>query len=249
MAKKMIRNLLTFLLSFMLLAGTAGAYVASSTNYRLQSDSINFGGGLSNSDNYNLESTGGEVASGRSSSGTYSANAGFQEMQEVYLAVSGPTTVDLGTVDRSAATFSASASGDWTVVTDNPAGYNMSLRASTNPALRSSDDSFANYSGTTFAWAVAESESAFGFSPEGDDVVSSFLDNGSSCGVGILDTADSCWAGIGTSNTAIASAGDRTSVAGTVTTLKLKAEIGSEKLSTQTIGNYQASLVVTVLAE
>ena len=41
------------------------AQVMQSTSYRIQSDSINFGGGFSSSTNYNLESTGGEIANRR----------------------------------------------------------------------------------------------------------------------------------------------------------------------------------------
>ena len=40
------------------------AQVRSSTNYQLQSDSINIGGGLSSSTNFVQESTVGEVATG-----------------------------------------------------------------------------------------------------------------------------------------------------------------------------------------
>mgnify|MGYP001604268538 FL=1 len=43
------------------LAWPALAYVASSTNYRLQADSLNFAGNLSTSSSYNLQDTGGEL--------------------------------------------------------------------------------------------------------------------------------------------------------------------------------------------
>ncbi len=67
----------------------AGAQVMQSGSYRIQSDSINFGGGFSTSTNYELESTAGEVATGESSSTAYGMRAGYQQMQEVYLSLSG----------------------------------------------------------------------------------------------------------------------------------------------------------------
>lgn len=46
----------------------AGAQVMQSTNYQIQSDSINIGGGFSSSSNYAVESTVGEVGTGKSDS-------------------------------------------------------------------------------------------------------------------------------------------------------------------------------------
>ena len=52
------------------------AYVASSTNYRIQADSVNGGGLLSTSTSYRVEDTLGEAGVGTSSSATFSLKAG-----------------------------------------------------------------------------------------------------------------------------------------------------------------------------
>ncbi len=55
------------------------AYVAAGTNYRLQFDSINFGGGLSEGTNYAQENTFGEVGTGDLSGTSYNAKVGYQQ--------------------------------------------------------------------------------------------------------------------------------------------------------------------------
>ena len=58
---------------------TASAYIASSTNYRLERDSINFSGTRSTSSNYLAEDTLGEVGTGRGTSTNYRVEAGYQQ--------------------------------------------------------------------------------------------------------------------------------------------------------------------------
>ena len=62
----------------------------SSSNYKIESDSVNFGGGLSESASYRLESTAGEVATGDSSSASFRLHAGYQQMHETYIAFDDP---------------------------------------------------------------------------------------------------------------------------------------------------------------
>ena len=64
---------------FVLISNVGSAQVMSSTNYKIQSDSINFSGGYSSSTNYQIEATAGEIATGESSSGSYTVKAGFQQ--------------------------------------------------------------------------------------------------------------------------------------------------------------------------
>ena len=71
-----------------LLLSLSEAQVRTSSNYQLQSDSINVGGGLSDSASYSLQSTAGEVATGESNSASFSLRAGYQQMQEVYISLS-----------------------------------------------------------------------------------------------------------------------------------------------------------------
>jgi hypothetical protein len=78
----MKKYLLIFCLAILLIlpaVGAVSAYVAESSNYRIQSDSVNFGGGLGSSDNYNIEDTAGELGTGYSNSGTYYSHAGYQQ--------------------------------------------------------------------------------------------------------------------------------------------------------------------------
>lgn len=60
-------------------APVAYAYVSSGTNYRIEFDSINFGGGQSSSGNYSQESTFGEVGTGDLSGTNYNSNSGYQQ--------------------------------------------------------------------------------------------------------------------------------------------------------------------------
>jgi hypothetical protein len=80
-----LTSVTTLILFFCLQLGFA--QVRSSSNYQLQSDSINIGGGFSSSTSYIQESTVGEVATGISDSSSYSLRAGYQQMQEVYISM------------------------------------------------------------------------------------------------------------------------------------------------------------------
>ena len=75
------RSIRTALVVFALLTPTAAllAYVSASSNYRLEADSVNFGGGLETSALYRQESTFGEVGTGKSNSSLYYLHAGFQQ--------------------------------------------------------------------------------------------------------------------------------------------------------------------------
>ena len=62
--------------------------VMQSTSYKLERDSVNFGGGNASSANYSQESTFGEVATGDSQSTNYALRAGYQQMIATYLSLS-----------------------------------------------------------------------------------------------------------------------------------------------------------------
>lgn len=73
-----ISLIFVFLLSFILPLFALAQ--ASSNAYKIQSDSINFAGGLSSSNSYGIESTAGESATGRLSSSNYGLHdAGYQQ--------------------------------------------------------------------------------------------------------------------------------------------------------------------------
>jgi hypothetical protein len=223
--------------------------VMGSTNYKIQTDTVNPGGNTSASTNYSLGDTLGEVGTGRSNSTTYAMNAGFWQMQEGYISISVESDQAMGAINGLSGGVST-ASSVWTVITDNTAGYTMSVKAATSPALKSAQDAFfSDYvpSGVVpdYSFTVPSNESRFGFSPEGTDILDLFKDNGSVCGTGALDTADKCWKGFTTTDQEVSQRASSNHPAGTNTTLKYRAEIGTSKL--QDSGAYSAEITVTAL--
>lgn len=223
--------------------------VMGSTNYSIESDSVNFGGGLSTSSNYTQESTFGEVATGNSESAGYKLRAGYQQMIATYISLS-VSPVTLTPVIPENGGGIANGSTNVSVATDNPAGYELYVSASSSPALVSGVNSFADYVSAgidpDFSFSVPSADSAFGFSPEGSDIVQAFKDNGSICNAGSSDTVNSCWKGLTTSNVLIAKKTSGNHPSGTITTLKFRAESGSSHV--QPAGSYTATSTVTVIA-
>ncbi len=247
----------------LILAGTAvalgaHAYTASSTSYRIQFDSVNVGGVLSTSTSYRMEDTVGEIATGVSSSTAYQVKAGYQQMNEIFLSLSAPADVTLSPSISGTLGGTANGNASWTVLTDGPAGYSLSLRADATPAMRCSGggcsvgvDNFADYTpagaGTPdFTFSVAATAAEFGFSPEGTDIVQKFKDNGAACDAGALDAADSCWLNTATTNETIARSAAANHPSGTATTVKFRAVSGASNV--QPAGSYSASIVITAVA-
>lgn len=226
------------------------AAVMTSTNYSIQSDSVNFGGGLSTSTNYSQESTFGEIATGPSSSANFSIKAGYQQMHVVYLAIAAVSDVTLTPSINGTIGGTANGSTVVTATTDNPAGYELYIKASSSPALVSGANSFADYTpagaAPDFSFSVPVSSAEFAFSPEGTDIVQEYKDNGASCNTGALDTANACWNPIGTANELISRATAPNHPSGTATTLKFRAESGTS--NSQPAGVYTATSTVTLIA-
>jgi hypothetical protein len=241
------RILLFAFLFFLSFNGQALATMSSS-NYKIPTDSINIGGQSSGSASYNELDTIGELGSGLSSSTNYKISAGFLAAQSVYLSITSAS-------DISMSSFSGLTGGTgdgstvWTVTTDNPAGYSLTIAASTNPALTSAGSQFDNYTPATsdpdFTWTVPSSAGEFGFTPEGVDIYSRFMDNGSSCNTGSGDTADKCWDSATTTPKMIAYRTTGNHPSGTTTTVKVRAESGTSHI--QPDGAYSATLQVTLL--
>lgn len=240
------------LIIFFCLPAAALAIVASSTNYGIERDSINFGGILSNSTNYLLEDTAGEAGTGPSGSSNFNIEAGYQQMDSsatISVSASGTVTLLPSFDNRTAGT--ATGQSGVVVVTNNSAGYNLYLQAAASPALSSSGDYFTDYtpggSDPDFTFAAPSGGKAFGYSPEGSDIPTRFKDNGSSCNTGSSETTDSCWAGLTTSPVNIATAASLNSPDGTYTTVKLKAAVGSG--ATATAGSYSATLIYSAVMQ
>ncbi len=231
-------------------ASLCGAYVASSSSYRIQMDSVNVGGILSTSTSYRAEDTLGESGVGTSSSASYRVKGGYQQMQETYLALTLPSDVTLSPSIPNTGGGTANGTAVWTVVTDNSAGYTFTLSASASPTLASGVNNFPVYvtagADPDFTFTTPAASSRFGFTPEGSDIVQRFKDNGAVCITGSGDTASSCWAPLLTSAQTIALRTSANHPLGTATTVRFRAVSGAS--NTQAPGTYQATTTITVLA-
>ncbi|MEI8327634.1 MAG: hypothetical protein WCG02_00665 [Candidatus Taylorbacteria bacterium] len=223
--------------------------VMSSPRYQIQSDSLNFGGVRSTSASYAVEDTLGELATGVSSSTNYAMLAGYQQMQSVMVVVVPPTAVIMAPAIGGVSGGTSNGSTTFSVMTDDQAGYSVTIVASSSPALVSGADSFADYTpsgaNADFNFYNAPTSSTFAFSPKGADIPLRFKDDGTtSCGTGSSQTTDACWDGLATTTKTIVSRTTANHPAGTVTTLKFRAASGSAHLQLQ--GTYVATTTITI---
>jgi hypothetical protein len=223
------------------------AQVRSSTNYQLQSDSINIGGGLSNSTNYTQESTVGEAGTGRSSSTNYQLRAGYQQMQEVYISLSDPGDVTLEPDLPGITGGTANGSTTVTVITDSPSGYSLTIGAENSPAMRSGANSIADHiTITTYNFLVPAASARFGYSVFGNDTVAEFRHDGSLCsGSGPTNTQEQCWRGLTTSGFSIAEGTGSNHPSGATTTVYFR--IGITANAGVATGLYTATTTLTAL--
>lgn len=233
----------------LVLVHSTQAQVMQSNNYQLQSDSVNIGGGLSSSTNYVQESTVGEAGTGPSDSTSYSLRAGYQQMQEVYLALSGGDNVTMTPSIPGVTGGIANGSTTLTAVTDSPSGYELTVESSASPAMVSGANSIADYAPVggdpDLHFSTDSTDSHFGFSPFGDDVVQRFQTNGSSCNVSGSASSTACWDGLSTTPETIAQRTSANQPDGTDTTIYFRVGVGSSVL--QADGSYVATTTVTLL--
>jgi hypothetical protein len=246
--------LLAFSVMFFAITLNVDAYVASSTNYRIDSDAISVGGKLSTSTAYSLESSLASFSSETSTSSSFSVYSGYLQMATPYLAVSSPSNVTMSPAIYTGGGGQGNGSASWAVTTDSSGGYSLSISASTNPALKSSDDSFSNYfihsvGVPNFAWGLGDEGEGFGFTPEGVDIKTAYKDDGVSlCNIsGGIDTSDRCWDSIDTDRKIVAEKTSSNHPGGSQTTIKFRAEVGSMAIHKKA-GDYSATVTVTVLA-
>ncbi len=249
-----MKNFTTTILLIVILGalfpGNLLAYVVGSGSYRLGADSVNFGGTeLGASASYSLSDTIGEVGTGKSDSASYSMNAGYRQMQSVYISMN-ITQNGFSSSVNGLFGGESNASTSVNVITASPSGYILYVKASTSPALKGSAGAFfSDYvpagGNPDLAYSLPTTESRFGYSPEGSDIVQRFKDTGLVCGSGGLDTADSCWDGFTTSNTMIAQGAGSNHPAGATTTVKVRAGIGTNKI--QDSGSYSSTIIYTAV--
>lgn len=224
------------------------AQVRTSSNYQLQSDSINIGGGFSSSTNFVQESTLGEIATGRSDSATYSLRAGYQQMQPVYIAM---TAADNVVMDTSLPGITGGTSNGTTsvvVTTDSPSGYSLTIKAANSPAMQSGAYSIADYvQGTSsdFVFTTGSSDAHFGYTPSGAEISQYFKDDGANCGVGTGDIPLTCWAGLSTAPFTIAQTTNANHPSGATTTLNFRVGLGG--VNNIPAGLYIATTTLTAL--
>jgi len=220
----------------------------TSSNYIMTIDSINFGGDYSTSTSYQIQDTAGEIGTGNSSSTNYSMNAGYQQMYTSYISIGTLSPVNLGHINGLSG---GTATGTLAVniTTDNPAGYSLSVQATSSPALQNgAGASFSDYSSVSsttpdYSFAIASNTSAFGFSVQGVDALGKYFNNGSTCNTGSSNTAFACWDNFSTSPKIIAQSSGPNSPSGATTTVDLEAKVGNGKL--QDSGTYTATITVT----
>jgi len=240
-----------FVVTWVMLIGVPlmHAQVMQSSNYRIQSDSINIGGGYSTSTTFVLESTGGEIATGESSSATYNLHAGYQQMQEVFISLTGATAVSMDPSIPGVTGGTSNGSTTVTVTTDSPSGYSLTIRATSSPAMQKDGDTIADYAPSgdpDFSFTTGATDSHFGYTPEGVDIVQLFQDDGGTCNTGALDTAFSCWEGLSTGDITVASSGSPNHPNGATTSIKFRVGIGGSVV--QPPGTYTATTTLTALA-
>ena len=248
--RKLLSTLIVMFVGGLLLgAPLSFAYVASSSNYRIQTDSVNTGGLFSSSTSYRTEDTVAESGVGTSSSATFSIKGGYQQMQDVYLAVAPSGNITL--VPNIPTTGGGNADGvaTFVVTTDNLAGYTMNIVAAATPALNSGANNFPDYipggANPDFTFTTPAASSRFGFSPEGVDITARYKDNGAGCNIGALDTVSACWDPLSTTPRTIVTRNTPNGPSGTQTDIRFHAASGA--LNTQAAGSYVATTTITVL--
>ncbi len=199
------------------------------------------GGDEARSTNYHLIDTIGEPNIGPSASNNYNLRAGYRQTtsSDVFLSISGSTTVNLGTIVGAG---QRTGTGKWTVITDADAGYSLSWRASTAAMVSGSDSIPAfgpSVADTPDSWSVAASSARWGghLSVTSTDTAAEW---GANDGVG------SKWLNVATSNRTIVTRTSRTALAGSNEYVNFRAEVGSTAI--QPTGTYTVTITMTAVS-
>jgi hypothetical protein len=235
---------------------SASAYVRSSSNFRIQSDTINSGGtDESTSNSYKAWDSIGEVGTGISSSTNYNIGAGYRQMEDNYISLTLSTsTIYLTPVISGLMGGTATGSATWTVTTDSIPGYHLDIRATSSPAMRSGSEIFADYTPATagtpdFNWNLAGANSEFGFSPYNFlNESPKYKNDGAGCNNGgPANTDEKCWSGLTTSDQQAVYRTSRTDPGGENVKMNFRAEV-KQSGGYQIGGDYSAGIVITAVA-
>jgi hypothetical protein len=223
----------------------------SSSNFSIQSDTVNFGGGYSTSSNFSLESTAGEIATGNSDSASFQLRAGYQQMQEVYISLAVPSVVPLSPALPGVTGGTSTGLVSAVVVTDSPSGYTLAISATNEPAMQSGSGTIADYEPTSavpdFLFVLAPTDAVFGFTPEGSDIDVRYQDAGGTCGVTGGDTLARCWDGLATTSRVIARKSGSNHPSGATTTIRFQVGLGG--MIAVPPGSYVATTTIIALPQ
>jgi hypothetical protein len=226
------------------------AFVMSSASYQINWDSVNIGGADQSSASYKSQDTVGEVATGDSQSTSYKLQAGYQQMLESTISITADNSVAMLPALMAITGGTANGTGTATVITNDPAGYKLEIKASQTPALQSSASSFSDYVPAStpvpdYNWTIGSSNSRFGFTAWGTDVAQNYLAASNSCNQsGGSANGTYCWNGFdGANNRTVAQSAASNYPSGTVTSVKYQAQIKSNGF--QTPGSYSAVITAT----
>ncbi len=238
---------LFFTFIFLILFTPVIAQVMSSTNYIMEIDSINIGGGFLSSDSYLLESAIGQEISGISTSTNFDINQGYLQMSSSFIGISVIEDQTLSPAINLAEGGVAENLTQVTVATNNSAGYQLKMKSDNSPALRFGLSEFDDYDSLDplvpdYDWSVSGSQAKFGFTVSGVDTITEYKNNGSECNQALGSASgDNCWDGLSTVDKVVAESNSFT--AGTQSDIKFKAEAGAD--SGLAVGAYQTTIFIT----
>lgn len=170
------------------------------------------------------------------------------------ITISSPADVTMAPSIAGITGGTSTGSATWNVKTNNGTGFNMALKASTDPALAGPAGSFADYSEAVadtpdYTWSIANTDSEFGYTVEpatAADATAMFRDNGTdTCGSGANQTADACWMKFKTTDVIGINRTTLTASAGENEVVKFQAQAGTSRFQPQ--GTYTATITATAL--
>ncbi len=147
----------------------------------------------------------------------------------------------------------ASGSATWTVITNNATGFNLKIKATSDPSMKNTDGEYYFFDYTSaaagspdYTWASPAVGSAeFGYSvtaATAADTDTPFLNGGATCGTGALNTDNKCWWDLTTADTTVINRSTNTTSAGEAEKVNFRAESNGQFLKE---GYYDALVTVT----
>ena len=170
-------------------------------------------------------------------------------MQEVYVSLTTTGDVVMSPDLPGLTGGTSNGSTTFTVITDSPSGYRLTIEAQNDPAMQNGPYTIADYNAGVDpdpSFLISGGTASFGFTPEGVDVVQEFLDdNAGTCNSGSYNNTLTCWDGLSTTSVSIAEGIGSNHPAGATTTVRFRVGIGSG--AGVIAGVYTATTTITAL--